>query len=152
MEIEYYLLSMNNYRPFNSNHSGADELSVTLIVVGILLILAYPIFTLDYVRMIFIAAGVILIVLALMRSLSTNVAKRRHENDTFLSIFGGTGSDERRREKEEKKARKQRRKENEKIYAYFFCPKCRKELRVPRGKGKIKITCPNCGEQFVRKT
>ncbi len=143
---------MNNYRPFNSNHSGADELSVTLIIAGILLILAYPIFTLSYLRIAFIALGVILIALALMRALSTNIAKRRNENDTFLSIFGGGNSEERRREREEKRKRRQKRKENEKIYAYFFCPKCKKELRVPRGKGKIKITCPNCGNQFIRKT
>ncbi len=152
MKIEYYLLGMNNYRPFNSNHSGADELSVTLIIAGILLILAYPIFTVLYLRITFIALGVILIALALMRALSTNISKRRSENDTFLSLFRRGNSEERRREREEKKAKKQKRKENEKIYAYFFCPKCKKELRVPRGKGKIKITCPNCGGQFIRKT
>jgi hypothetical protein len=35
---------------------------------------------------------------------------------------------------------------------YFDCPKCRQTVRVPRGKGKIAITCPKCREKFVKKT
>ena len=35
---------------------------------------------------------------------------------------------------------------------YFDCPKCRQLVRVPRGKGKIAITCPRCKEKFIRKT
>ncbi len=34
-------------------------------------------------------------------------------------------------------------------YNYFTCPKCRCALRVPKGKGKIQITCPKCGEKFL---
>ena len=35
---------------------------------------------------------------------------------------------------------------------YFNCPKCRQTVRVPRGKGKISITCPKCREKFIKKT
>mgnify|MGYP004666140193 len=35
---------------------------------------------------------------------------------------------------------------------YFLCPRCRQTVRVPRGKGKIMITCPKCKEKFQRKT
>ena len=35
---------------------------------------------------------------------------------------------------------------------YFDCPKCHQLVRVPRGKGKISITCPRCREKFIRKT
>lgn len=34
-------------------------------------------------------------------------------------------------------------------YSYFKC-KCGTTLRVPKGRGKIKITCPNCKEQIIR--
>ncbi len=34
----------------------------------------------------------------------------------------------------------------------FECPKCGQKIRVPKGKGKIEITCPNCGEAFVEKS
>ncbi len=29
------------------------------------------------------------------------------------------------------------------------CPNCQKKLSVPKGKGKIKITCPHCGHKFT---
>lgn len=32
------------------------------------------------------------------------------------------------------------------------CPNCQKKLSVPRGKGKIKITCPHCEEKFTTET
>lgn len=34
-------------------------------------------------------------------------------------------------------------------YQHFFCSKCRQKLRVPKGKGKIEITCPVCRNQFI---
>ena len=37
-------------------------------------------------------------------------------------------------------------------HRYFDCPKCHQMVRVPRGKGKISITCPRCREKFVKKT
>ena len=143
-------MNWNNYNTNNrfSARNGADELSVTLIVTGILCLLAYPIFTTPWIQYAFIALGVVLIGVAVWRSLSTNVGKRRAENSSFITFWRGKTKEE----KEAEKARKIKRKEDEKTYAYFFCPKCRKELRVPRGKGKIRIKCPNCSEQFIRKT
>ena len=35
-------------------------------------------------------------------------------------------------------------------YRFFRCPKCRVWLRVPRGRGKIRVTCRSCGEQFIK--
>lgn len=37
-------------------------------------------------------------------------------------------------------------------YKFFTCPSCRNHLRVPRGKGKIQITCPKCGQRFGGKS
>ena len=53
---------------------------------------------------------------------------------------------------EREKLRKERRKEEEKTHAFFRCPQFGKELRVPKGKGKIKIRCPNCSHEFIRKS
>lgn len=39
-----------------------------------------------------------------------------------------------------------------KTHRRFRCPKCHQKVRVPRGKGKIQITCPKCGEKFIKKT
>lgn len=32
------------------------------------------------------------------------------------------------------------------------CPNCGKKLKIPKDKGKIKVTCPDCKQQFVVKT
>lgn len=151
---------MNNYRkPFFSGRNGADELSVTLVVISVIVFLAAPIFDEKYIQGIFLLLGGILFVLGLLRSLSTNIGKRRHENQVFLDLFRSETKEEkerRKREEEEKrereKLRKERRKEEEKTHAFFRCPQCGKELRVPKGQGKIKIRCPNCSHEFIRKS
>jgi hypothetical protein len=38
-----------------------------------------------------------------------------------------------------------------KTYRYFTCPNCHQSLRAPRGRGKIKVTCSSCREQFIKK-
>ncbi len=39
-----------------------------------------------------------------------------------------------------------------KTHKYYKCKGCGKIVRVPKGKGKICITCPVCGHEFVKKT
>lgn len=34
----------------------------------------------------------------------------------------------------------------------FKCPNCKQKLRVPKGKGKIMITCTYCGHKFQKRT
>ena len=41
---------------------------------------------------------------------------------------------------------------NRKQYHYYRCPQCRQKLRVPRGRGRIQISCPRCGTQFIKKS
>ena len=39
------------------------------------------------------------------------------------------------------------------VYWMFYrCPSCRTLLRVPRGKGKIKLVCRKCGTSFIKTT
>ena len=87
--------------------------------------------------------AVIVIVWTYFRTLSRNVSKRYAENERFLQFFGKITS------------RLQNRRyyqEQRKIYKYFLCPKCRQKVRVPKGKGKICITCPKCRMEFVRRS
>ena len=37
-------------------------------------------------------------------------------------------------------------------YRYLICPQCAQRLRVPRGKGKIRVTCTKCRNQFIAKS
>ncbi len=43
-------------------------------------------------------------------------------------------------------------KRDRKIYRYFKCPSCKKTVKVPKGKGKIEITCPVCRNKFIKKS
>ena len=40
----------------------------------------------------------------------------------------------------------------DKEHRYFTCKQCKTICRVPVGKGKIIITCPKCGHQFIKKS
>lgn len=39
-----------------------------------------------------------------------------------------------------------------KQYKILKCPKCKQKLRVPRGKGKITVTCKRCSNEFHAKS
>ena len=39
-----------------------------------------------------------------------------------------------------------------KTHRYFKCKNCKTVMRVPKGRGKIEITCPKCREKVVKKT
>ena len=70
------------------------------------------------------------------RTLSKNYSKRYNENRIY-ALF------------------KQRIKTNtldRKKFRYFTCKKCKQKVRVPKGRGKITITCPRCNHKFDKKT
>ena len=97
-----------------------------------------------------------LIIWSVFRVLSRDDARRTKENEAFMSLFRRTGSSEGRRRKAElrrqEKEKKRRLKEKLKTHEMFYCPKCKAACFVPRGKGKVRITCPKCGEKFIGKT
>ena len=39
-----------------------------------------------------------------------------------------------------------------KNYIYFKCKNCKQELRIPKGKGKIKVICPHCKHEEIKKS
>ena len=138
---------------FYQGRNGSDALSVFLAALAAVLAVAASVASSPIVRMTLSGIAIVLVSIALFRMLSRNIGKRRRENDTFLSIFSFMSSDpEKKRKKEEKREAERRRREDMKTHAYFRCPECRMECRVPKGKGKIRITCPKCGHQFIKRT
>ncbi|MCI6242067.1 MAG: hypothetical protein PUF81_00630 [Lachnospiraceae bacterium] len=84
-----------------------------------------------------------LLIYMYFRVFSRNTSKRYEENRKYLDFrYNRTVAWNRF-----KKRFAQRR-----DYKFFKCPMCRQEVRVPRGHGKIEITCPKCREKFIRRT
>ena len=86
--------------------------------------------------------GNVVVLLALYRTLSRNIPKRREENTLFLKKVAPAVRWFKLRSTIAK----------DKDHRYFKCPNCGQQLRVPKGKGKITITCRNCGVSFEEKT
>lgn len=42
--------------------------------------------------------------------------------------------------------------EQRREYKIFQCKSCGRKIRVPRGKGKIEVTCPICGNKKICRT
>ena len=84
-----------------------------------------------------------LIVYGYWRMFSRNIYKRRAENDRFLASTRGIRSFFRGIKLRITQGRK---------FKFFKCPSCGTVLRVPRGKGRIQITCKRCGNRFSGKT
>lgn len=80
---------------------------------------------------------------ALFRTLSRNLPMRQAEDVLVLEKC--------RRVKAILSGAVQRAKQR-RDYRFFSCPGCRSYLRVPRGKGRIQVTCPRCGHRFDRKS
>lgn len=92
---------------------------------------------------VFYLFATVVMVYAYFRMFSRNVAQRSQENQWYL--------------KQEMKVRSfflKKKKEllQRKDYHIYRCPKCRQKIRVPRGKGRIAISCRKCGNEFIKKS
>lgn len=83
----------------------------------------------------------LLILLVYIRMFSRNISKRYAENQKYLALENRL-----RRFFGQKRYLIQQRKE----YHIYKCPGCKQKIRIPRGKGKISIRCPKCGEEFIK--
>ncbi|MBR3694186.1 MAG: hypothetical protein IKL88_06640 [Erysipelotrichales bacterium] len=127
-------------RKFMYDKYGMDQLNMALLWGGIILSLFSWLIPNHLIRLLIMYIPV---VLCLFRMLSKNYEARRRENDAFvLKIYPW-----------QKKWNKfMARLKGSRTHKYFKCPNCKRELRVPRGKGKIEITCPRCSVKFDAKS
>lgn len=118
-------------RSFMTGRYGTDKLNMAILTSGLIVCIIGMFIPVSAVNLIMTMMAYALMIWAIFRMLSRNTYKRYQENRKFLMFF------------ERLKDRQHR---------YFSCPKCRQPVRVPRGKGKLAITCPRCKERFIRKT
>ena len=118
-------------RSFMTGRYGTDRLNMAILGLGLTASLLSVFVKRPVFSLVCFVFSYGLMIWAIVRSLSRNTYKRYQENRRFLQIV------DRLKDRE---------------HRYFDCPKCRQMVRVPRGKGKIAITCPRCREKFVKKT
>ena len=120
-------------RRFMAGRYGSDQLGRWLLGLAVVLILLGMIGNRTGST---VLAGLSLLayvplIWSIFRMYSRNIEARRRENAAFLRFLT------RLRDRD---------------HRYYHCPKCRQTVRVPRGRGRINIRCPKCGEQFIKKT
>lgn len=117
---------------------GQDELSRALSIFSMvcLILSLFP-----YLNILYTVA-VVALVWSIFRTFSKNHAKRIKERDTYLKLI----------EKPKAFLKIQKRRFAERnTHNYYKCPQCKTYNRIPKGHGRIVITCPKCKNQFERK-
>ena len=118
---------------------GTDQLSFAMFIAALILNVISSLTGVILISS--ISAAVI--VLGIFRILSRNIERRRAENMTFMRLWNKVRNYFRRQVDKLRQSR---------TFRFFKCPACKNNLRVPKGQGKIYVTCPRCGERFIKKT
>ena len=87
----------------------------------------------------------VLIILGYVRIFLKNVSKRYAENQKFLNKTFGI-----RNWFAKLKYRMKYGKQTADPFYIYKCRKCGQKIRIPKGKGKIMVTCPTCKNQFKK--
>jgi len=116
------------FRRFMYGRYGTDQLNMVLLVAAIICSLLFRIK--NSLTFLYLLSNFLLIY-AVFRSFSKNIAARQKEASAY------------------NRAKKFF---TDRQHRYYDCPGCGQTVRVPRGKGKINIRCPRCGEHFEKKT
>lgn len=125
---------------------GVDQMNI-----GVLIFSMVCTFTASLTRWLLLSIlGTALLAYGVFRMFSRNVSARSKENQKFL-VFWNKVKEIWYKIKGWFSGKK-RRFADRKTHCYFSCPKCKRKLRVPKGKGKIEISCPICGTKFIKKT
>ena len=119
------------FRNFMLGRYGSDKLNLTLLTTGVVLTVLGAILGRFKWSGIFTVLSYVFLFWCIFRMFSRNHKSRSRENAAFLNFLRHLQDREHR---------------------YFRCPRCRQAVRVPRGRGKINIRCPKCGEQFIKRT
>ena len=124
---------------FMMGRNGTDNLNKFLLGLTLVILIVSLFVRVNILYFI----GLALLIWTYFRMLSKNISARSAENERYLRMTSGISGFFR-----QKKLHFQQRK----IYCFYKCPSCGQEVRVPKGKGRIRITCPKCRTEFEKTT
>lgn len=135
------------FQQFMVGRYGSDQFTMFLSIAGIMLYMLGGILrcfrSIYIVGMIVCFVGMLMVYYSIFRSFSKNYEARRKELNWYLLWS------------EKPKARIKlliNQIRDRKTHRYFKCKSCKTVMRVPKGRGKIEITCPKCRMKVVKKT
>ena len=150
---------------FQNKQRYLDELNRTMLITALVLTIIDLFFFQfgTWPRYVLSAVSAALLILLVLRMTSRNQNARYQENMKFLSVvtavrnwfrrtFRRSGAGYAPRAKKVRNAKKAPTWSEMKQYKYLICPQCTQRLRVPRGKGRIRVTCTHCGNVFEAKS
>lgn len=129
---------MNRLKKFFYGRHGVDQLSIALFFLYMAIAFTSQILRIYWIYILSYA----IFGYSFFRILSRNHAKRTEENARFLLGWHSL--------KNRFRTGIQRMRDLGQ-YRYFKCPNCSQTVRVPRGKGRVNISCPKCRGKFLRK-
>ena len=128
---------MGNFRSkmmqFMIGRNGFDNLCQGLVKLCLILIIA----DLFIPGRILSSIVFLLFIYVYFRAFSRNIARRRAENEWYVTYVKLPLSSYFARDR--------------KNFKYFKCPGCGQVLRAPKGRGRIRITCSRCHNIFEKK-
>lgn len=119
---------------FFAGRNGFDTLAKLIMWPSLILMLISGFIPVTWLSMILNLLSWVGVFYGYFRVFSKNLPKRQAENARYLNWWN----------------RQKQRWQQRKTHRIYACPRCKTTLRVPKGKGKISITCRNCGEKFVK--
>lgn len=122
-----------------SGRYGADQLSRFMLGACVVCIVL-NLFTQSQLLYIL---SLVLLGVCYFRMLSRNFAQRSAENQKYLDLEWKVRA---------KFGKMRGRIAQSKDYHIYKCPSCGQKIRIPRGKGRIVVTCPKCRHEFTKKS
>jgi DNA-directed RNA polymerase subunit RPC12/RpoP len=124
---------------FMQGRYGVDQFSKFLVLAGLIIVILSNFIGGNILYYI----GMAMAIYAYFRILSRNHQKRYKENQKYLYYVAYIKNFFNREKKNTP---------NGKDYHVYKCSSCKQKIRVPKGKGKIEISCPKCHKKFVKRS